>query len=285
MKRALRILRNTLLILVGLFALLFGVVVYILHAHDQEIAEKIIADLNEGQAGKLSFEKVELAPFRAFPYISIDIKGLRFDADKDADNDHPIYAFRDVYVGFDMFDLLRGQYIISNLLLSDGHLYLEKYEDGTYNISRAKDRGGDDADDGSTYLDLKHMELRDVTLHEVNQAGDGNELYMDIKQADAYFSSKSEVVRMGLESDIFLYYYTSGNTTWFKELPFGLDLDMVIQDGLVSFLPSKLVVDAVFNRDYPVVQGVVLATALIFVVLSLVADILYMAINPRLRRT
>ncbi len=47
---------------------------------------------------------------------------------------------------------------------------------------------------------------------------------------------------------------------------------------------GKLIVDAVFNRDYPVVQGVVLATALIFVVLSLVADILYMMINPRLRQ-
>jgi peptide/nickel transport system permease protein len=48
---------------------------------------------------------------------------------------------------------------------------------------------------------------------------------------------------------------------------------------------GKLIVDAVFNRDYPVVQGVVLATALIFVALSLVADLLYMAINPRLRAT
>jgi peptide/nickel transport system permease protein len=47
---------------------------------------------------------------------------------------------------------------------------------------------------------------------------------------------------------------------------------------------GKLIVDAVFNRDYPVVQGVVLATALIFVLLSLVADMLYMAINPRLRQ-
>ena len=47
---------------------------------------------------------------------------------------------------------------------------------------------------------------------------------------------------------------------------------------------GKLIVDAVFNRDYPVVQGVVLATALIFVLLSLVADLLYMAVNPRLRQ-
>jgi len=46
---------------------------------------------------------------------------------------------------------------------------------------------------------------------------------------------------------------------------------------------GNLVADGMYNRDYPVVQGVVLATALIFVLLSLVADILYRLINPRLR--
>jgi peptide/nickel transport system permease protein len=46
---------------------------------------------------------------------------------------------------------------------------------------------------------------------------------------------------------------------------------------------GKLVVDAVFNRDYPVVQGVVLVVAVIYVGLNLAADVLYVLINPRLR--
>ncbi len=47
---------------------------------------------------------------------------------------------------------------------------------------------------------------------------------------------------------------------------------------------GKLVVDAVFNRDYMVVQGVVLVTATAYVALNLIADILYFLINPRLRQ-
>ena len=46
---------------------------------------------------------------------------------------------------------------------------------------------------------------------------------------------------------------------------------------------GKLIVDAVFNRDYAVVQGVVLFTATAYIVLNLVADILYVVVNPRIR--
>ena len=46
---------------------------------------------------------------------------------------------------------------------------------------------------------------------------------------------------------------------------------------------GKLIVDAVFNRDYAVVQGVVLFTATAYIVLNLLADILYVVVDPRIR--
>jgi peptide/nickel transport system permease protein len=46
---------------------------------------------------------------------------------------------------------------------------------------------------------------------------------------------------------------------------------------------GKLIVDAVFNRDYSVVQGVVLCTATAYLSLNLLADLAYFLVNPRMR--
>jgi peptide/nickel transport system permease protein len=46
---------------------------------------------------------------------------------------------------------------------------------------------------------------------------------------------------------------------------------------------GKLTVDAIFARDYPVVQGAILATATLFVLLNLATDLLCLALDPRQR--
>ena len=46
---------------------------------------------------------------------------------------------------------------------------------------------------------------------------------------------------------------------------------------------GKLVVDAVFNRDYAVVQGIVLCTGIAFIFMNILADAIYRVLNPRMR--
>ena len=68
-------------------------------------------------------------------------------------------------------------------------------------------------------------------------------------------------------------------------LEFGTLLSGAVLTEQVFTIPGfgKLIVDSVFNRDYAVVQGVVLVTATTYIALNLLADLAYFAANPRLR--
>jgi len=68
-------------------------------------------------------------------------------------------------------------------------------------------------------------------------------------------------------------------------LEFGTLLSGAVLTEQVFTIPGfgKLIVDAVFNRDYAVVQGVVLFTATAYIVLNLLADVAYALANPRIR--
>ena len=48
---------------------------------------------------------------------------------------------------------------------------------------------------------------------------------------------------------------------------------------------GSLITDAIQNRDYPVIQASVLFLAVAFTLLNLVTDLLYAAIDPRIRYT
>jgi peptide/nickel transport system permease protein len=68
-------------------------------------------------------------------------------------------------------------------------------------------------------------------------------------------------------------------------LEFGTLLSGAVLTEQVFTIPGfgKLIVDAVFNRDYAVVQGVVLCTATAYITLNLLADLAYFLVNPRMR--
>jgi peptide/nickel transport system permease protein len=69
----------------------------------------------------------------------------------------------------------------------------------------------------------------------------------------------------------------------------GLQMGALISGAVVTeqifVVPGfgRLIVEAVFTRDYPLVQGVVLVTATAYVVINLLVDLSYSLLNPRIR--
>jgi peptide/nickel transport system permease protein len=63
----------------------------------------------------------------------------------------------------------------------------------------------------------------------------------------------------------------------------GLLGGLVITESIYS-IPGfgKLIVDSIFSRDYITVQGTILVSALLVVVVNIVIDILYTLIDPRI---
>jgi ABC-type dipeptide/oligopeptide/nickel transport system permease component len=46
---------------------------------------------------------------------------------------------------------------------------------------------------------------------------------------------------------------------------------------------GRLAIDAILSKDFPVIQGVVLFAAVVYVSINLVVDLLYSVIDPRIR--
>jgi len=69
----------------------------------------------------------------------------------------------------------------------------------------------------------------------------------------------------------------------------GLQLGALISGAVITeqifVIPGfgKLLVDSVFSRDYPVVQGAVLVAVIGYVAVNLLVDLTYSYLNPRIR--
>lgn len=70
-------------------------------------------------------------------------------------------------------------------------------------------------------------------------------------------------------------------------LSFGALLGGAIITETIFGLPGvgSLAIDAILNRDYPMIQGTVLLVAITFIFVNLLVDILYAFIDPRIRYT
>jgi peptide/nickel transport system permease protein len=68
-------------------------------------------------------------------------------------------------------------------------------------------------------------------------------------------------------------------------IQFGVLISSAVLTETVFAIPGmgRLIVDSIFNRDYAIIRGVILVTALIFIIINLIVDLSYSFFDPRIK--
>ncbi|MFD2034530.1 AsmA-like C-terminal region-containing protein [Belliella marina] len=239
--------RNKRLLYIALFllvpVLIFAGSIWVIYSKQKVLTQNVLATINEEFVGEITIEDSYISPFANFPYISIDLKGIKFFDSKAKDN-KPIYEAADFYIGFNVWDIIRADYKVKKLKISNGHLDVVKLENGDINVLLAKGMGNEEKveEEPSEFaFDLSGVVLEkfDITYSDVKTNQD---LVFHIDELLTSFSLKNGHIYVDLISDFVFDLDQDGENTFFADKRIYLDVELDYFEELQNLLiaPSKI---------------------------------------------
>ncbi len=223
----------------------FSVVVSVLYFKQDAIIKDLIKSANEDFVGTVRIKDSHIAPFANFPYISIDIEDLEIFEGKNLNNKYRLAHIADMYVGFDLFNLLSGKYEISSIKLKDGDLRMIQHKDGSFNITNALTsiKPVEEVQE-DLHLDLKSIKMENIDISKLNEE---NNIMVDAYVRNAkssFFDNKKELIA-SLNSQFELSLIKEGDTTFIKHKHFSVDTEFRIDQiaQMMIFSPTLISLD------------------------------------------
>ncbi|WMJ72314.1 AsmA-like C-terminal region-containing protein [Cytophagaceae bacterium ABcell3] len=246
-----KIVKNTVKSLAIIFAVVLLVVVSAVGAawyNQDRIANIVLKQLNDAQEGQMEVSRVRVAPFRNFPYISIELDSLTLYPDKSGKS-VPVYQIGEAYVGFDVYDLMRGEYTMKKILLKDGFLDYVKYEDGKINLFMAKSIGEESDDEGGEAseinLDLQELVIQNLLIKKTDYSSD-QYTEVQLQDAKAKFAYRNNTIDIHIDADADLNDFSSGGTSFFhnKHMEVHTDVHYDMSTSYLKVDPSEFILEA-----------------------------------------
>lgn len=207
--------------------LLFSTVVTIVYVKQDAIVQEVLVHFNQDFEGRIAIAESHVSPFAAFPYISIDLEKLRVYEGKSTQT-HPLVSINDCYVGFNVFDLLKGDYTIKAIRLKDGDLRIVQHADGSINVLNAlKSKKPAASVQADFKIDLKKVKLDRIDISKYNEA---NKVKVDafIDKVTTSVKSSENHFYLDLKSKFVLSVLKNGDSTFLRNKHFFVEtvLDM-----------------------------------------------------------
>jgi len=216
----------------------------LIYFNQNKILTKILNDVNEQTEGEITIADLKIAPFANFPYISIDLKDVKFYESKDK-SCKPLYTFNDLYVGFDIKSVLMGVYDVKSVKIEGGHIDVVHFEDGSYNILKAKKSKSISKDsidtEESIHLDLKRITIKNVDVSYLDRAAK-RDVNVRITDLNAKIKYVNEHIFINLVTDMKLDVLQNNKPTFFvnKNLLVDMEWDFEEKSHILNIMPSNV---------------------------------------------
>jgi len=230
--------------------LLFTVATIILYTQQEKLVKFYLQEFNQDIHGHLVISKSRVAPFKNFPYISIDLQDVKVYESKNDKSGRPIIELDDIYVGFDLWKMLTGKIEVKSIALNSGHMDIIQDKNGKLNISRAFElKKPVDEVAEAMHLILKRIKLTNVNINKKNLE---NLITVDafVKEGIIKFDMNDERQILHADCDFILSVIQDNDTTFFKNKRGDIHTDITFNfdDLVLNFEPSSIAIEkANFN--------------------------------------
>jgi len=205
---------------------LFAAVVVFVNAKQDQIVKELIAKANEDFEGTVQIKGSHVSAFAQFPYISIDLESLEIYERKEIKLKSRLLHLGDVYIGFNLISLIKGDNQIKAIKLKNGRISLVQHRDGSYNIANAlQTKKSIDNVEQDLNLDLKSIRLDHIDITKLNEA---TQQLVDayITDAKAAFSTSNKHTSIDLRSRFEISIIDHQDTSFINRKHFYIDTEL-----------------------------------------------------------
>ena len=193
-----------LLIICTLPVLLFVGGIWGVYSNQKKITQKVVATLNENFEGAFIIEDSYISPFANFPYISIDLQKVRF-FDNKLKEGKALYEIEDLYIGFDVWSVIKGNYAVKSIKIDGGFVDVIQYKDGSINILKAKNLKSESESESSVSIEfnLNRFEINNFEISYFIE-DEGKETLIKISKALGEVDVNNDLFFVDLDSKLIL---------------------------------------------------------------------------------
>ena len=228
-----------------------GLLIYVQN-HQTEIIKGEIAKLNMEHQGLVKIGDSELSLWGNFPDISIKVYDIQIFETKE-DGAPLIMDVKDVYIGFNLWDIVNGNYDIQSILVEDGVFNLVIHENNTTNIQLALE-APTETDSTTTNIHLKKIQFKNLDVHTLDEATN-TDVEKFIYSGQGGFIQKDSIIAGHIDTELELNVIKDGDTTFIRKKHFELHTDVSYNEdtGILDIEPSGIVME---NGDFELVGSI-----------------------------